>query len=300
MDLSIFGVPGEVTMVRVAPTRARAPLARRPKVATSGGRSARRRVVHGPPVGAGEWLPANTLVLTFDDGPDDQTLPIARFLFAEGIRATFFVNGKRFCRISGGACTSLPVTGGCAPRGDQWKNTKVYDESLIDLLQRYGHRVANHTHDHCHLAFAPDEMAWELRTTQEILDRHGSDGLSLFRPPYGSWGTNNDAEVRGDSGLRRLIGPVLWDIDGRDWLCWRTGVSVAQCLQHYIDAVDARPGRNGIVLMHDRPEFNVDDPSYYSGTDNTLELTRRFVQAMRGRGYRFAGIEEAVRTGPLS
>src|SRR5262245_39051908 len=65
-----------------------------------------------------ESLPANTLVLTYDDGPDDLTLDIAAYLWTQGIHATFFVNGKRFCRKVNGVCTSPPVTGACPLTGD--------------------------------------------------------------------------------------------------------------------------------------------------------------------------------------
>ena len=43
----------------------------------------------------GSGLPAKTVVLTYDDGPDDHTLELAHYLADQGVRATFFVNGKR-------------------------------------------------------------------------------------------------------------------------------------------------------------------------------------------------------------
>src|SRR5437773_11876559 len=75
---------------------------------------------------SGAGLPPRTVVFTFDDGPDELTLPIARYLASAGIAATFFVNGKRFCHYVDGKCTA--VTGSCPLTGDHWKNRKLYDE----------------------------------------------------------------------------------------------------------------------------------------------------------------------------
>src|SRR5215217_8068994 len=55
----------------------------------------------------GSGLPAKTVVLTYDDGPDEHTIELAQYLKDQGIRATFFVNGRRFCKaLDGeGKCT---------------------------------------------------------------------------------------------------------------------------------------------------------------------------------------------------
>lgn len=50
----------------------------------------------------GSNLPAYTLALTYDDGPDADTEELARYLNAQGIKATFFING---CRIQGSPTT---------------------------------------------------------------------------------------------------------------------------------------------------------------------------------------------------
>src|SRR4051812_34615619 len=46
----------------------------------------------------GNGLPAKTVVLTYADGPDDPPLELAHSLADEGVRATFFVNGRRLCK----------------------------------------------------------------------------------------------------------------------------------------------------------------------------------------------------------
>jgi peptidoglycan/xylan/chitin deacetylase (PgdA/CDA1 family) len=42
----------------------------------------------------GNDLPPKTLCMTYDDGPGPHTLELGRYLFAEGIRAAFFVIGR--------------------------------------------------------------------------------------------------------------------------------------------------------------------------------------------------------------
>ena len=73
----------------------------------------------------GNQLPPKTLCLTYDDGPGEtrgdgsgpRTLELGRYLFVQGIRATFFVVGK---------------------------NVERYPE-VLPQLQAWGHLIGNHT-----------------------------------------------------------------------------------------------------------------------------------------------------------
>jgi peptidoglycan/xylan/chitin deacetylase (PgdA/CDA1 family) len=246
---------------------------------------------------SGSSLPPNTVVLSYDDGPDEHTLEIAKYLASEQIHATFFVNGKRYCKVWGanGHCDQAMDTRACDNGGTQQfvANPSYYPESLIDQVQALGHRVANHSEDHCLL---PEETAsdavWEVRTTQDILDRHAVDGLKLFRPPYGGWystATNAVATLHGDPSLSALVGPVVWTTDGHDYDCWKSFVSVEDCGQRYLSALSASGGR-GIILMHDRPEWNVT----YAGP---LLLTQWLVPHLRALGITIAPIEQVPEIG---
>src|SRR5262245_10094038 len=42
----------------------------------------------------GNSLPAKTVVWTFDDGPDEHTLELAKYMNEQGIHLTFFMNGR--------------------------------------------------------------------------------------------------------------------------------------------------------------------------------------------------------------
>lgn len=246
--------------------------------------------IHGGLSIHGDDLPEKTLVLTYDDGPDEHTLAIARYLADVGVQAAFFVNGRRFCREVGadGQCVAPAETRPCNDGTLQAvvPSPRFYPESLIGELLALGHRVGNHTQDHCDLTdqVVIADFAWEIEATQSILERYVSDGLRLFRAPFGRWDLDAAKRANQWPGFARLTGPVSWDVDGADWDCWKKSMSPEVCAQHYFAKLEARPKRNGIVLLHDRPEFNV-------GYEGPLLLTKILVPALRAQGYRFVTLE---------
>jgi peptidoglycan/xylan/chitin deacetylase (PgdA/CDA1 family) len=250
----------------------------------------RRRALARPI--AGDALPARVVVLTFDDGPDEHTLEIARWLNAQDppIHATFFVNGRRFCKVRGddGSCREPAETRPCDDGDAQVPVAQpiYYPESLLDEVMHLGHRIGNHSQDHCHLPHQQKAatLAWEIRTTQALLDRHGATPPFLFRPPYLEWSDREAELAESDPSLARLRGPVEAELDGEDWDCWQKRLSVAQCGQKYLDILKTRRRHNGIILIHDRPEMTV-------GYDGPLRLTEWLVTRLRQDGYRFVPLE---------
>jgi peptidoglycan/xylan/chitin deacetylase (PgdA/CDA1 family) len=249
-------------------------------------------------------LDANTVILTFDDGPDGppsdlsnpvMTMEIAYYLGAKQIHSPFFINGKRF---TGQPTTSCPLEG---RQGDPVY--RQYDEWILDALVQLGHLLGNHTQDHCRLSLFPSYVDDELKLTQTILDRHAKDGPFLFRPPYGGWGVDINGQLdpsdennaRQDTCLDKLEGPIGWDIDGQDFDCWSPydtagnltadsaghpipHLNVQQCLQRYVDILRNRPRKNGIFLHHDRPEDLVNVADYYAGTNHYAPMNVSIVE----------------------
>lgn len=248
----------------------------------------------GPSHITGVDLPPRTVVLTYDDGPDDYTLELARYLRESGVAATFFVNGSRFCRAfsADGGCALPPETRPCGDGRMQAPPAvpRFLPESVLDELQVLGHGIANHSHDHCHLPGESSAAAlvWQLQATQEILDRHLCRGPALFRAPYGEW-TQRESDLLAAEGgaLGELVGPVGWDVDGGDWDCWRRGLTPEQCTDGYLALLEQRPEKNGILLLHDRPSGNV-------GYAGPLLMARLLVPRLRAAGYAFATLEEAL------
>ena len=244
----------------------------------------------------GSNLPAKTVVLTYDDGPDDHTLELAHYLADQGVKATFFVNGRRFCKTFDGAgkCTAPQDTRPCTNGQMQAAVAmpKYYPEAWLDEVRLLGHRIANHTQDHCHMpGESMADAIWEVKTTQDILDRHICDGVYLLRAPFGEWNATVVSRVNSMMGFTKIVGPINWDVDGNDWDCWRMGKSPQACLDGYMSLLNARPGQNGIFLMHDRPEFNVT----YEGP---LLMAKLLVPRLKKDGFKFATMDDVLKLTP--
>ena len=239
----------------------------------------------------GGALQNKQVVLTFDDGPDEYTLELAQYLNDEGISAIFFINGRRFCKTwSGTVCTEPMETRPCNDGQSQAPvdNPIYYPETLLDEIIALGHRIGNHTTDHCHLNGQddPEDFAFELSSTQEIVDRHICDGIFFFRAPFGAWDGQAASLAQAVPALDKLIGPVNWDVDGGDWDCF-PGTSVEECGDGYLGGLSEQDGQKGIFLQHDRLEFDV-------GSNNTLLMTQYMVPRLKEQGYTFTTLEDML------
>ncbi len=228
----------------------------------------------------GNHLPAKTLCLTYDDGPGEtagdgpgpQTRELARYLFEEGIRATFFVVGRH-----------------AEGRAD-----------LLRCLKEWGHLVGNHTYSHPGLvavAAAGGDVVGEVARTAQVIREHVAGNTIFLRPPYGNWreeirpGHPDDSPrsvvadvLNGSPEARSHVGPVNWDVSGHDYDYWRRGASAAEAAAEYLDRIECL-GR-GLVLMHDSSE---EEPVRRG--NRTRQLTRLLVPTLKARGYRFVGLD---------
>ena len=168
---------------------------------------------------ASRGLPARTVAVTFDDGPDPRWTPrILDVLHREQVPATFFDVGTRIARYPG-----------------------LVRRELAD-----GHEVGSHTFAHNSLTgMAGWRSNLELSLTQLALAGATSHTSVLLRPPYSSTPAALDSRDRSaiQSAARDGYLVVLADRDSEDWR--RPG---------WIDIVaNATPegDAGAIVLMHD-------------------------------------------------
>lgn len=176
----------------------------------------------------GSELPAKTVVLTFDDGPGPRTQELAEYLASEGIKGTFFINGKN------------------AP-GRQ---------KVLKAIVDNGHELANHTHNHLQLTRqSPEKIVSEVGQTDDVIKQFQPNGPWLLRAPFGAW---NGAVARAvnNSPMKKYVGSIFWNEGGAltsnaaaDWDCWGKGVSVQRCGELYLQEIK-RNGK-GIALFHD-------------------------------------------------
>jgi peptidoglycan/xylan/chitin deacetylase (PgdA/CDA1 family) len=219
-------------------------------------------------------MPDRTLCLTFDDGPGatdgdgpgPRTLPLARYLADEGVRATFFMTGRHVAR--------MPDAPG--------------------QVRALGHLVGNHSWSHpdlVQLLADGGDVAAEIVTTDPLV-ADGSGAPVPMRPPYGSWSAQvaqvvNAATVAASS---TRVGPVGWDVNTDDWALWRDGVDAEQAARVVVARIE-EVGR-GVVLLHDSTADHVE----YQAGNLAYETMRLAVPELRTRGFRFVGLDEVTLT----
>jgi cellulose synthase/poly-beta-1,6-N-acetylglucosamine synthase-like glycosyltransferase/peptidoglycan/xylan/chitin deacetylase (PgdA/CDA1 family) len=164
-------------------------------------------------------MPARTIALTFDDGPDPTWTPrILEVLRRHRVKATFFVVGAQVAR----------------------------HPDLARRLVAEGHEIGAHTFTHPELSDLPGwRRDLEHSQTQMAIAAATGVSTSLLRPPYSS--VPNALDDGGWSTVREVGGEgylsVLNDVDSRDWA--RPGVEAI--------VRNATPEGNAgaIVLLHD-------------------------------------------------
>ncbi|MGM5481427.1 MAG: polysaccharide deacetylase family protein [Nanobdellota archaeon] len=126
----------------------------------------------------------NSIALTFDDGPSEQTGEIQDILEKYDAKGTFFVLGQ---------------------------NVKQ-DPGLVKAIDAQGSEVGNHSYSHKNLTFKDEGIiSDELVSTEELL--HELDIFpDLFRPPYGNLSPQLLRVARSE-GYRTIMA----DVDPRDW-----------------------------------------------------------------------------------
>jgi peptidoglycan/xylan/chitin deacetylase (PgdA/CDA1 family) len=234
----------------------------------------------------GRAFPDKLLALTWDDGPDSNTLALASYLKREHVSATFFVVREW--------SNGLSADPGSGKR--EFETGYEYLPILGDLVG-LGHRVGNHTLNHVLLSQArPDLLDLELKKNQENIDPFLTNELRIFRAPGGAWNAPASRVTDDDPYLRDLVGPIRWDVDRKDWEsslhcsssrpkaeCESGGrgresrVKPAVVAKRYLASI-ASAG-HGVVLFHDR----VGDV----GSTYALEVAEHVVPALRAQGYVF-------------
>jgi cellulose synthase/poly-beta-1,6-N-acetylglucosamine synthase-like glycosyltransferase/peptidoglycan/xylan/chitin deacetylase (PgdA/CDA1 family) len=164
-------------------------------------------------------MPAGTVALTFDDGPDPQWTPaVLRILQRHHAHATFFEIGSK---------------------------VNEYPD-LARQIVAAGDEIGVHTFTHPDLStVAGWRLRLELTLTQNAIAAATGTSTNLMRPPYSS---EPDAVTATDYGDMQQIAAagyliVLADHDTDDWQ--RPGVA------HILAAATPTAGQGAIVMMHD-------------------------------------------------
>lgn len=161
-----------------------------------------------------------SISLTFDDGPDPDTTPkILDILAEKGVKATFFVIGKK-----------------AAARPD-----------LVRRIISEGHIVGNHSYSHSYFLgfFSKSRLQADIEKANQILvDIIGKKTL-YFRPPFG---VTNPRYAR----VLKALGmtSIGWSLRSLD--------TKAKTKYQLIDRVLTNITRKDIVLLHDNQRVTLD------------------------------------------
>lgn len=159
---------------------------------------------------------AEGVVLTFDDGPDQDATPaVLDALDAAGARATFFVVGEQV----------------------------EADPALAREIAQRGHDVQLHGYGHvAHDLLSPDEARSDLeRGARALRDATGLDAR-FYRPPYGRFSPDSYDACRA-LGLEA----VYWSAWGTDW----ETISPQRIAELVVPDLSA----GAVVLLHDSRRY---------------------------------------------
>jgi len=101
----------------------------------------------------------NKVAITFDDGPDQNTIKVLETLKQHGVKATFFCIGHKIER----------------------------HPEIMKLIVEGGHAVGNHSYSHSNYfpLFSKKKLRIELQKTSAIIEDYTGQVCQLFRPPFG-------------------------------------------------------------------------------------------------------------------
>ncbi|MEO8906111.1 MAG: polysaccharide deacetylase family protein [Polyangiaceae bacterium] len=233
----------------------------------------------------GRAFPDHVLALTWDDGPDKHTLELARYLSSRHVSGTFFVVQSWRAGLS-----SAPGSGSTV------FETGYAHLPVLQELVKLGQRIANHTLNHVKLpSVAPQLASRELAENQRNIDPFLSDEARFFRAPAGAWDTAIARRTTADAYLGKLVGPIRWDIDRKDWEnsvecasktpardceSWHDGLRLKPQVtaRRYLETIEHMG--HGIVLMHDRVGA--------VGSHYALDVAHSLLPVLIARGYVFA------------
>ena len=155
---------------------------------------------------------ANSVALTFDDGPNPEATPrILDELGTHAVKATFFLLGSH---------------------AQQWPE-------LVQRIAREGHQIGNHGFFHRKLHFkSPSYVRRDIELGTQAIERAGGTSPRFFRAPHGfrsPW-VSSIAKSLGQRTVGWSLG--VWDTD-------RPGV------QTIVEETVEGARRGSIILLHD-------------------------------------------------
>lgn len=158
-----------------------------------------------------------TAVLTFDDGPCENTEELLKYLKNEKIKAVFFVQGSKI------------------------EENKFLEKILKQELEN-GHEIGVHSLTHAKLRNLNEKSIYkEIVYPKELIEKKIGYTPQFYRTPFG---------LRDKEALNEIekiyVTNVLWNIDSQDW---RSNFTAEMVEKRVLKLIHLYNG--GIILFHD-------------------------------------------------
>lgn len=193
---------------------------------------------------------ANTVYLTFDDGPSANTAAILDILKANNVKATFFVTGKT-------------------------------DQISLDLMRRIvneGHTIGIHSYSHQYreIYSSVESYLQDFKQMYDLIYETTGVKPEIFRFAGGSINGYNTLiyEPLISEMTRRGFTYFDWNVPSGDTVQGATAEMIQQNVLQYIENQE-----RGIILFHDGEEQSL-----------TADALPQIISDLRGRGYDFAAL----------
>lgn len=147
----------------------------------------------------GADLPAKTVLLTFDDGYEDNLLLADPLLERYGARATLYLVEDRFNRDWSSAKKAHHDS------GELMRESKLSDEQIRTMLSSGRWELGGHTRTHANLAaLDPAQRESEIKDARRSMAAHFGVPLESFAYPFGIFG-DEDVAMAKDAGYTSAV-----------------------------------------------------------------------------------------------
>ncbi len=140
---------------------------------------------------------------------------------------------------------------------------------MVKKIHDKGHDVGNHSSTHPHMSkLSREQIAQELNTTGDKIQKITGTKSILFRPPFGDY-NNRLIETAKENGYHA----IQWDVDSLDWK--ELGA------QQVVDRVTRNVKKGSIVLFHNNAKY-------------VLEYLPLVIEKLQKEGYKIVPISQLI------
>lgn len=140
---------------------------------------------------------------------------------------------------------------------------------MVKKIHEKGHDVENHSTTHPHMSkLSAEQIAHELNTTSDKIEKLTGVRPTLFRPPFGDY---SNKVIETITANHHYV--IQWDVDSLDWKELGT--------QPVVDRVTRNVKKGSIVLFHNNAKY-------------VLEYLPLVIERLQKQGYEIVPISQLI------